>query len=267
MRFPRLDPTSNEMPFLDHLEELRWRILWVLAAVLVGAVVGFVLVTELNVLGLLVEPIQPFLPEDRLKYLSPTDPFFITLKLGVTVGVLLVSPLIVYQLWSFVSPALHEDEKRAIVPALYLGLVLFAAGVALAYFGTLPLALRFFMGFQVEALQQNIIASEYLSFVVRLLLAFGFAFELPVVILVLSALGIVDSGMLAGGRRYAIVVATIAASLLTPGDIVSTILLGVPMLLLYELSIGLAKLVERRRTRLDREREAEAEHPERWVPS
>lgn len=255
--FRRSGPPAAEMPFLDHLEELRWRILWSLIALLVGTVVGFMLVTYFDVLALLIRPIEPFLPDDKLKYLSPADPFFITLKLGVTVGALLVSPIIIYQIWAFVSPALLPEEKRAIVPALYLGLVLFAAGVALAYLGTLPLALRFFMGFQVESLEQNIIAGAYLAFVVRLLLAFGFAFELPVIILVLAVLGVVDAEMLASKRRYAIVVATIAASLLTPGDIVSTFLLGVPMLLLYELGIVLTKLVERRRARAERRRAAE----------
>lgn len=247
MRFRWLGLRTGEMPFLEHLEELRWRILWSLLALLVGAVIGFVIVQWFNVLGLLIRPIEPFVEGGELGFLSPATPFFITLKLGVTVGAILAAPIVVYHIWTFVSPALESHEKRAIVPALYLGLLLFSAGVALAYFGTLPVALRFFMGFQVEALQEDIIADAYLGFVVRLLLGFGIAFELPVVVLVLATLGIVDSEMLASKRRYAIVIVTIAASLLTPGDILSTFMLGIPLLGLYELSIGLTKLIERRR--------------------
>src|SRR3712207_4135104 len=123
---PKFERTSSgEMPFLDHLEELRWRLLWSLLALVVCAIVGFVLVTRLDVLGLLIKPIEPFLGGTKLKYLSPTDPFFITLRLAILVGGLLASPVIIYQIWSFLAPALLPSEKRVIVPALYLGLVLF----------------------------------------------------------------------------------------------------------------------------------------------
>lgn len=245
-RFTRA--ATQEMPFLDHLEELRWRILWSLLALLVGGAIGFFLCWRFNVVGLLQAPIEPLLGGSRLVYLSPTDPFFITLKLGVGVGVLLASPIVIQQMWSFISPALLPHERRAIVPSFYLGVVLFLGGVALAYFAVLPITLEFMMGFQAESLEQNITIGHYMSFVVRILLAFGLVFELPVVMLVLAAIGLVDSRMLAAKRRYAVVVSVIVASLITPGDfIVLTLFLMIPLLLLYELSIGLAKLVERRR--------------------
>jgi len=248
--FKRFGRTPDEMPFLDHLEELRWRIIWSLLAVLVGTVAGFLLVYHFDVLGLLVRPIEPFLSGGKLKYLSPTEPFFLTLKLAVVVGALLASPIVFYQIWAFVAPALLPQEKRAIVPALYLGLVLFAAGVALAYFLVLPLTLRFMMGFQVESLEPNITVNPYLSFVVKLLLAFGILFEMPVVIMVLAALGVVNSKMLASKRRHALVINVVIASIVTPGDMVTlTVFMMVPLALLYELSIGLARMVERRRAR------------------
>jgi len=241
---------SQEMPFLDHLEELRWRIIYSLAALLVTTLVGFWAVTKFDVLGLLIRPITPFLHGTKLKYLNPTDPFFITLHLAMTVGLLLALPIIVYQVWAFVAPALKKEEKRAILPALYLGLVLFAIGAALAYFGAIPLTLRFMMSFQSASLEQNIIISEYMGFVVKIILAFGLVFELPVVVLILASLGLITSAFLVRMRRYFIVVAAIAASLLTPGDAVSlTIFLMAPLMLLYELSILLAKLVERRRAK------------------
>jgi len=240
-------PRGGEMPFLDHLEELRWRVLWSLVALVVATGVGFFLVTHFNVLGLLVQPVCPFVDDCRLKFLNPMDPFFITLKLAVLVGFVLASPIIVYQAWAFFSPALLPSERRAIVPSLYFGLVLFAAGVAMAYFIVLPLALGFAMGFQTDALEQSIVASEYLGMATRMLLAFGLVFELPVVVLVLSLLGVVTPEFLAAQRRYAVAIITVVACMITPGDVGSSILMIVPLLLLYEVGIVLSRLVSRRR--------------------
>jgi sec-independent protein translocase protein TatC len=240
--------TSGEMPFLDHLEELRWRLLWSLLAVLVFTIIGFLLVTRLDVLGLLVAPITPFLDGSKLKYLSPTEPFFITLKLALGVGLLFAAPIIVYQIWAFLSPALLPSEKRAIVPSLYFGLVLFMIGVAMAYYIALPVTLQFTMGFQTESLEQAIVISEYLSVVIRLLLAFGVVFELPVVILALTFVGLVTPEFLAEKRRHAIAGITVLCALITPGDVITlTIMMMIPLVLLYELSITLSKLVVRRR--------------------
>src|SRR5690606_12276141 len=173
-----------------------------------------------------------------------------TLKLAVAVGLLLATPIVIYQAWAFISPALLPHERRAIVPSFYLGLVLFLGGVALGYFAVLPITLEFMMGFQAESLEQSITIGHYMSFVVRLLLAFGLVFELPVVILVLAIVGVVDSRMLASKRRYALVASVIVASVITPGDfVVLTLFMMIPLVLLYELSIGLARLVERRRER------------------
>jgi len=242
---------AEEMPFLEHLEELRWRIIYSLGALLVTTCIGFLVVTKFDVLQLLIRPITPFLHGTKLKYLNPTDPFFVTLHLAITVGILLALPIIVYQLWAFISPALKKEEKRSILPALYLGLVLFCIGAALAYFGAIPLTLRFMMSFQSESLEQNIIISEYMGFVVKIILAFGIVFELPVVVLILASIGLITSAFLIKMRRYFVVVAAVAASLLTPGDAVSlTIFLMAPLMLLYELSILLAKLVERRRAKV-----------------
>jgi sec-independent protein translocase protein TatC len=263
MKFPGFRRGSpDEMPFLDHLEELRWRILWSLIALVAGVGIGFWLVTYFDVLKLLIRPIEPLLDGSKLKYLSPTDPFFLTLKLALTVGLLLALPVIVYQIWAFVSPALLPREKKAIVPALYLGLLLFMAGAAMAYFLALPVTLRFMMGFQLESLEQNIVASDYLGFVIRLLLAFGFVFELPVVLLVLGLLGLVSSKGLASKRRHAIVLSTVGASLITPGDVVVlTVFLMIPLILLYEFSILLVKLVEGRRS----DAESAASEEPYWV--
>jgi sec-independent protein translocase protein TatC len=252
---------SDEMPFLDHLEELRWRILWSLLAVAVGAVIGWFLVTRFDVLGLLIEPMRPLLAGGKLAYLSPADPFLVTLKLTLTTGVLLASPVVIYQFWVFLSPALMPEEKRAIIPALYFGLVLFLVGMALAYFVALPIMFQFFAQFQQASLEQNITIGPYMAVVTRTLLGFGLVFELPVVMLVLAAVGVVDTTTMRKGRRWAIVIITIVASFITPGDVVIlTIFLMIPLLLLYELGIMLARVVERRREkRLEKDAEERAD--------
>ena len=241
--------SAGEMPFLDHLEELRWRILWSLLAIIVFTIIGFYLSMRFDVLGILVAPIEPFLGDSKLKYLSPTVPFFITLKLALLVGLLLASPIVIYQIWAFLSPALQPNEKRAIVPSLYFGLILFAGGVAMAYYIALPVTLEFTMGFQTESLEQSIVIEEYLSVVTRLLIAFGVVFEMPVVILALSFMGLVTPEFLAEKRRHALALITVVAALITPGDVITlTILMIVPLALLYELSIALSKMVVRRRS-------------------
>lgn len=255
MKFRERVGNAGEMPFLDHLEELRWRILWSLSALVVGSVIGFFLVVHFNVLALLIRPIEPFLSEGKLKYLSPADPFTITLKLAVTAGILLAFPVIVYEVWAFLAPALKSEEKRAVIPALYFGLGLFAGGMALAYFVVLPMALRFFAGFQQESLEENITVGPFLGLVVKLLLGFGIVFETPVVMMVLGAMGLVTSDMLRRTRRVAIVIIVAVGAFLTPPDIFSQLMMAVPLLILYELSIWLVKWTERKR---DRGEEAEA---------
>lgn len=245
----RSDNPKAEMPFLDHLEELRWRILWSLLALIVGGVAGLVLVIYFDVVDLLLRPALELFGEDfKLIYLAPEAPFFILLQLALAVGLVLASPVVIYQVWCFFSPALEDHEKRAIVPALFLGLVLFIAGVAMAYFIAFPLALRFFSGILTNILSPEIAATPYFGFVVKLLLAFGILFELPVVVLVLSVLGVITPQFLRNKRRHAIVAILLLASILSPGDLINvTIIMTVPLLALYEGSIFLSVLVWRKR--------------------
>jgi sec-independent protein translocase protein TatC len=239
---------QGEMPFLDHLEELRWRVLWALLALIVASIAGFFLVTRMNAMELLIQPIEPFLNGGKLKYLSPTDPFFVTIKLSLLAGMVLASPIIVYQVWAFLAPALMPSEKRVIVPALYMGVVLFIIGVVMSYKLVLPMTLKFTMSFQTEFLDQSIVIGPYMAMVTRLLLAFGVVFELPVVILILSALGLVTPEFLASKRRHAVAGITVLAAVLTPGDVITvTLMMMAPLVLLYEFSIILSRLVARRR--------------------
>jgi sec-independent protein translocase protein TatC len=257
-----LTKRRGEMPFLDHLEELRWRILWSLLAVVLGTVVGFLLIRYFQVLELLIQPIRDALPDDpdfRLIYLSPADPFFITLKLSVVVGVILAFPILVYQLWSFLSPALQPHEKRTIIPALYLGFLLFSAGVALAYYVALPVSIVFFRTFEGGLMEAQYEIGKTLGLITKILIGFGIIFELPVVVMILSALGLVTPEFLRSKRRHAMVAITIAASFLTPGDVITlTVMLMVPLFFLYEFSIYLSRIIwSRKRAHEKKEKEEE----------
>ena len=239
------------MPFLDHLEELRWRILWSILAVVIGSVVGFILVLQFEVLNILINPFYEVMGEDeRLVFLSPTEPFFLILRVGVLSGVVLVSPIIVYQIWAFLSPALERHEKKVIIPSLYGGLVLFALGVWMAYVIALPVTLQFLLFFGEDYFDQMLQAGPYLGFVMKLLMAFGVLFELPVVIAILSALGLVTPSFLRAKRRHAIVLITLLSSILSPGDVVTvTALMMIPMIVLYEFSIFLSVMITGKRGR------------------
>ena len=250
---------GGEMPFLEHLEELRWRIFRSLIAIGLGTVAGFIVVQQFGVMEILIRPVRPLLSGDGLAFFSPITPFFITLKLALVVGILLALPVVVHQVWAFLSPGLTKEEKRVIVPSLYFGLVLFCAGVALAYFMVLPMALRFLATFQQDYLEAVYEVGAYLAFVTKLLIAFGIAFELPVVVMILSALGLITPRFMRDKRRHSIVGITVLATMLTPGDLASTVLMMLPMMILYEGSIFLSAMIQRRR--------GEAESENRLMPA
>ena len=235
-----------EMPFLDHLEELRWHLIWSAGAVLALSVLGFYLVSEFDLIGILKAPIRGLIPEGMLLFTSPTEPMMVTLKLSLIVGVVLAMPIIVYHTWAFLSPALFAHEKKVIVPSLIGGFVLFLLGVAMAYWLVLPLGLKFLLGFQTQALSPIITVGEYLRFATRLILAFGVIFELPLVSVILSALGIITPATLRRYRRHAIVGVAVLSAVLTPADVATMLLMMLPLVLLYEVSIVLSAVVTRR---------------------
>lgn len=254
----RKESTAAEMPFLDHLEELRWRIIWSLLALVVGVGVAFFLMMQFDVLTMLEAPILPFLGGKKLVFTHPGDPFSIVLNVSIVIGVALALPVILYQLWSFVAPALYRHEKRVALGVFFFAVFLFLGGAALAWFTVLPLALPWLMDFGGSALEPMITAGEYFGFATSMALAFGIAFELPIVILALAALGIVTPQLLSKYRRHAIVAVVIIGAFLTPGDLVwTTIAMAVPLYFLYEVSVVLSYVVYRRRQRRIAAREAE----------
>lgn len=241
-----------EMPFLEHLEELRVRLVRVLLALIAGFAVGLYVVQQFKLVSLLEAPIAPFLKVTggKLVVQSPTEPVMITLKLALIVGLVLSSPVLIFQIWGFLSPALYAKEKRVVVPALLFGLVLFCCGGAFAFIYLLPQALPILFSFQSEGLEILITFEKYFSFVVQLVLAMGLCFEIPLVMMLLGGLGVITPARLNGFRRYAIVLAAVAGAVLSPGtDILSMILMTVPILILYEIGFVGVWVIHRRRLR------------------
>ena len=239
----------GEMPFLDHLEELRWRILWSLLAIVVGTIVGWLLLDRVDIVELLKRPIAPYLPGGRLVFTSPAEPFMLTLKVAFALGCLLASPVVIYQIWAFLAPALYEREKRLIIPALAVGVLLFLGGAAACYEWLLPAALRVLLGFQRADLTAMITIDRYFGMAIPFVIGCGLVAELPLVVTILASLGIVTPQFLRRQRRFAIVIAAFLAALLTPPDAVSMMLMLGPLLLLYEISIWCAWVASRRRER------------------
>ncbi|MGH7508282.1 MAG: twin-arginine translocase subunit TatC [Gemmatimonadales bacterium] len=242
------------MPFLDHLEELRSRILRSLGAVVVGTALGLWLVQQFQLVNLLKQPIAPYLTDGKLVVLSPTEPVLIVLKLGFLVGLVLASPIILWQTWAFLAPALYAREKRALVPSLFVGLALFLAGVVVAYLFVMPQALRVLFSFQTEAIAPFITYDAYFAFVLQVTLALGISFELPLIIIILSWLGVIRPADLHRFRRYSVALAFVAGAILSPGaDLLSMLMMTIPLLLLYEVGLAGAVFIERRRRRAARE--------------
>jgi sec-independent protein translocase protein TatC len=239
---------NKEMPFLDHLEELRWRLLKSLAALAVGFVLAFWVVTKFDLFTLLQQPIAPYLHGRNLIYTHPADPFRISLSVALALGGIVALPVIVYQAWAFLSPALYTHEKKVVIPVVIAGAVLFLCGVALSFFIILPLTLRFLTGLQATGLDAMISVREYFDFAIGMSLALGAVFETPIAILALTALGLVTPQLLNRFRRHAAVICLVTSAFITPGqDPFSMLALAAPLYLLFEVSVIVSAVVYRRK--------------------
>jgi sec-independent protein translocase protein TatC len=251
------DITEKKMPLLDHLIELRSRMLKSLIAFAIAFVICFHFAEP--IFGFLVEPLARIMAQvggsQRMIYTALTEAFLTYVKVGLFGALILSFPIFATQIWLFVAPGLYKNEKRAILPFLLASPVLFLAGCALVYYIIIPLAWTFLLGFQTTSaqtvlpVQLEAKVGEYLGLVMKLIFAFGLCFQLPVLLVLLVRVGILQSESLVSKRRYAIVVTFIMAAILTPPDAISQIALAVPILLLYEAAIIASRLVERARKR------------------
>lgn len=241
---------ESRAPLLDHLIELRRRLLWSIGALFLGFLVCLHFAKP--IFAFLVQPLLRA-GQGKLIYTDIFEAFFVNLKVAFFAAIMLAFPVIATQLWKFIAPGLYATEKRAFAPFLVLTPVLFLSGAALAYYVAMPIALHFLLGYQgnVGGVQQEALPAigNYLNFVTKFLFGFGVAFLLPVLLMLLEQAGIVTRAQLKKMRRYAYVAAFAIAAVLTPPDVMSQCLLAVPLAMLYELALIAIWFTERRRKR------------------
>lgn len=240
-------PTENkeplrEMSFLDHLDDLRKVIVHSAAAFLLAMVVCWFFSGRL--LEFLIRP----LPVESLVFTDPIEAFMVRVRVSVAMALMISFPIILFRVWAFVAPGLFAHERKKILPFVVGSSALFYAGVVFCYLVLIPIVLDFLLGFRTPRLNPMISVDSYLSFVARLCIAFGAVFQLPIVVLVLSLLGIVTPFWLLRQWRYGVVGIAIAAAVFTPPDVISMIAMGVPLLVLYAASVALAFVVVRKKT-------------------
>ncbi len=247
------DIDETRAPLMEHLIELRRRLIWSFLALGVAFAISFYYAGK--IFAFLVQPLIAGFGtgQGRLVYTKLYEAFFTEVRVALFAAFFLAFPIIAIQVWAFVAPGLYTKEKRAFLPFLIATPVLFVAGGALAYYVVMPLAIKFFLGYQgqIPGIQQEALPAmgEYLSFVMHFILAFGIAFLLPILLMLLERAGLVTRQQLKRGRRYAILVAFVVAAIATPPDIVSQFLLAIPLILLYELSLIAIWFTERKRAK------------------
>ena len=235
-----------EMGFLEHLEELRWRIVRSLLAIIIGSAVSFGYIDQ--ILNILLYPTSKTNNPINIQVLSVQGMFLIKWFISFISGFIIALPILIYQFWLFVAPGLKVNEKKFAIPFVFFAFTSFILGVLFGYFVLIPFSLEFFSGIGAPHVENNFSIQLYFSFLTWLLLGAGVIFQLPVVSLVLSAIGILTPAFMRHYRKHSIVVIMILSSFITPPDPVSMLIMSFPLVLLYEMSIGVSWLVNRNRT-------------------
>ncbi|MEE9441167.1 MAG: twin-arginine translocase subunit TatC [candidate division Zixibacteria bacterium] len=236
-------PPEKEMSFLDHLEELRRRILRSIAAIFIGAIAAYFFSEWL------VNVVSAPLEEVGVYFKAPAEAFLTHIKISLFAGAIISSPFILYQIWMFIGPGLLKSEVKIVIPIVISSTIFFLLGGSFCFFFVIPLAVKFLLEFGTDNMKPMIMIGNYISFAGALVLAFGIVFELPVASFILGRIGVIDHKMLGKGRRYAIVGIFILAAVITPPDLISQLLLAGPLYLLYEISIMVVWLTGRDRNR------------------
>lgn len=234
---------DNRMAFTEHLRELRKRLIISVLAVAAGFGVSYYFSVELY--DILTTPLIPALPpgSEFLVFTGVVEPFFIYMKVGLLGGLILASPVVLYQLWAFVAPGLYANEKRWFVFTVFFSLILFTGGTLFAYFVVFPFAFKYLLSFSNDSLRPILSMGLYFSLVTRLMIAFGVVFQMPLVILVLARLGIVTTAQLLSWWRYALVLILVVSAIITPTpDVFNQMLMAGPLMILYMVSILIAKI-------------------------
>jgi sec-independent protein translocase protein TatC len=233
--------TNTKMPFTEHLEELRRRLIICFVAVGIGFVTCYFFAKQ--IFEVLMRPlIQVMPPGEGLIFTALPEAFITYLKVALLAGIGLASPVIIYHFWRFIAPGLYQKERSAMLPIVLFSTVFFLGGALFGYFVVFPFGFKFFIGFAGEDIRALPSLREYLKFATKLLFAFGFIFELPLFSFFLARLGLVNAELLRSKQKYAILVIFMVAAILTPPDLVTQVMMAGPLLLLYELSIWIAKI-------------------------
>lgn len=232
---------ASRMPFMAHLAELRSRL--VKASIGLGVAFAICYPFHTQLLAFMVEPLQKVLPEgQQLIYTNLPEAFFTYLKLSFLTAVLLAFPWLIYQVWCFIAPGLYRNEKKYAFGFVLATSVLFMGGAVFGYSVVFPFGFKFFVGFESELIKPLPALNQYFSFSVRLLFAFGAVFELPIVVFFLARMGLVDAPFLRKHRKWAILGTFVIGAIFTPPDVVTQVLMAGPLLILYEVSIYIAKI-------------------------
>ena len=249
------DEKIKQASFIEHLTELRSRLLKSIVYLFIFFVISYIFAE--NIYGFLVEPYADAVKDDninrRLIYTALHETFITYLKVAFFSAIFVTSPIILTQIWKFVAPGLYTNEKKALLPYLIATPTLFLLGGMLVYYLVMPLAIKFFLSFETSAqisnlpIQLEAKVNEYLSLIMRLIFAFGISFQLPVLLTLLARVGFVNSTYLKKRRKYVVVIVFALAAILTPPDPITQIGLGIPLLILYELSILSVKFIEKKK--------------------
>lgn len=252
---------DEKLPFTVHLEELRDRLIKSFVAVAIGFALSYFFKERL--FDILVKPLVDVMDQgDTLIYTGLPEAFFTFLKVSFLAGLILASPVIIYHFWMFVAPGLYTKEKKLLLPIVFLSSFFFIGGALFGYFVVFPYGFQFFLGFATDTIRPLPSMKEYLAFSSKLLLAFGLVFELPLVLTFLARLGIVSVDFLKKNRKYAMLLFFIGAAIITPPDVVTQIMMAIPLMLLYEISIIGARIFGRKPAEALEEDEEDASEPE-----
>jgi len=254
---------EEKSPFTEHLGELRDRLIHSFIAVGLGFVVAYFFKEQL--FDILTAPLVTAMAKSgnaKLIFTGLPEAFFTYMKVAFLAGIALATPVLFYEFWMFVSPGLYREEKKYLLPIIILSLIFFIAGASFGYFIVFPYGFEFFLGFTTETIQAMPSMKEYLSLASQMLLAFGFVFELPLVMTFLSRMGLLPPAFLKKNRKYAILLFFVVAAILTPPDVVSQIMMAVPLIVLYEVGIIGASIFSRKSTAQEEEEDEEEEEEE-----
>ncbi len=240
------DFDPKNMSLVEHLRELRKRLVYALGGIGVGFFIAYANAQVL--FGWLMKPLLDAMPEGaekRMVFTGLAQPFLVDLKVGIFGGLILALPFLLYQIWSFVAPALYPQERRGVVPFIVSALFFFATGVAFAYFIAFPFAFQYFLGYSSAELEPMLSIHEYLDFATQMFLGFGAMFEMPLVIFLLAKFGIMTPQQLAKNRQWAVLAIAVISAIFTPADALSMLVMAVPLYVLFEGSVLVARIVYR----------------------